>query len=120
MSQEDKVEKALSEEMGRVLANEEDSEPAPHSIEIEIMAARRQLWRNTFLQARNETKISLACGDKGNAEGFGKQMRDAMSHLVQLDTMFPEAKARMQELDLAAEAQRKAQLAQLAQKAEAK
>lgn len=98
-SREEAVLMELADPLPPPQQKEDDPLSVPRFIEVELIASQRQLWRNTAVQARGMEAVAHGCGDQKGAEAWAGVLRDAVSHIVQLDAMFPEAKERMREMD---------------------
>jgi len=114
MTSQNHAEEAVLAELATTRPQEEDDLLSmPDFMRVDLFAQQRVLWRNTAAQARDMMNVAHACGDKEGTESWGKQMREAVSHIVQIDSMCPGAKARMQEIDdvaVLAEKVRRAQM----------
>lgn len=71
----------------------------PEVLELEIMARHRQTLRNTAVLNRNTSAIARVSGRTDESRKLGQQMNNLVKDMVELDRRFPEAKAKMLEMD---------------------
>ena len=103
------MDEKVLEELGE--ENMEDMLAIPTCMELDLIASQRQLYRNTAKQAQHMKDIHHAAKDEEGENGWKKILMRNVEIISQIDATFPDAKARMREMDDAMESVMKNQRA---------
>ncbi len=71
----------------------------PRDLEVQIAARQRQVLRNSAVLAQLNLRLARRRSASDEAKRFGQQLDQYVRDLAEIDRLYPEAKARMEQLD---------------------
>ena len=71
----------------------------PRDLEVQIAARQRQVLRNSAVLAQLNLRLARRRNASDEAKGLGQQLDQYVRDLAEIDRLYPEARARMDQLD---------------------